>query len=1153
LPFSYILYKYRPIDNYLNMPSLQALQEFRSSFNELGGEPASLREQNVPFTDLELPKREAEGLNAKAEAAAAREEAGKKALAGMGLDPEVAASLGLEPRPAGDDSPPGAEAASLADDDFTGLGLGPEPAASEGPDLSGLGDGGFNLSDLLGSVPGEEPETGGPESPLEDISTESPDNLAGSGEEAAEGEDLSLPENFFDGFADDIENAEDAGLPDFDEDSGADSGDAAGDGISDAIGSATSDISSGVTDDVPSDAASETPDGEAAVPDMAVEEMPFDLGDLTDFNLGGEDLAEGSAGTGGDIAGDISKELEEFANPADTGEEGALDLSDLGDFSVPELDEGTGAAETIDSSGDDFQIDAEPEEEPSPDSGDADSVPEEIGLESGFTEQDLAVSPEAADSFDQFNVGDNVGVPDITEKADEAKAGEGAAKEGGEAAGGADNEDFTLQGFDDVFANISGPAPAARPGGGKKGAAEQEKSKEISLDDQDLAGLQSTLNTYPLNLRIACEEIIAETVVPEAQLAALVRLLVRKGPAREAALLAGKILGREIPIPRGFERKTGEELEAEQASFPYIFVHSFLPVLRLCLFVILAAGSLFYLAYRFVYTPLRAESIYKMGYERIEAGEYERANERFSQAFGIHREKKWFYRYAEAFRDERQYQYAERKYEELLNAYPRDKKGVLDYAALETYYLRNYEAADTLLRRNILDYQVNDPDALLALGDNALAWGETDNSKYEDARFAYARYMERYGWKDPVVERMLLYFIRTDELGEVLPLQAWFMGDPRHRISAETLAELGGYLLDKRMEETRGVPNEYVEQIQGVRDVLLRAVQAGPNLPEAHYHLSRYYRNLGNARDEQLTLEVALRTFEAASEGPVRRVDYHIKAYQRHGDLLINLREFKSAETDLVKAIGLYEDALTRNLLKPSPEFGRLFAAMGDLEYFTKQGDMEMTLGYYRRAEESGWAPPEMLYRMGSAYYHLRDWGPALERFFAASTQLPLNRRLLLALGNACYMRNDYFAAQGYYDRLLDLLEADRVRLPILLPNDRPDYIELADRLMRARNNMGAVMEALTGITGNNRYRAQALGYYSEAARAWDTLTRNPETMIRPFAGELSTPGKGLPNLNVQNLLYPQSGYEAQIFPEIDKDVLEPSFWEDIAPRAPIS
>jgi tetratricopeptide (TPR) repeat protein len=1083
------------------MPSLQALQKFRSSFSELGGESASMREQSLPFDNLELPGKEAEGLQTKAEKAAAREAAGREALAGLGLDPEVAASLGIGPGSGGDTVSPDAELAEPADDDLSGPDSGPELADNDDLGLE-FGEGDFDLSALLGSVPGDEP----PGETPEDSPAEPSDSAAGPA--GADSEDLGLPEDFFDGFADDIEKAADTDEPEGSPDNETEDESFELEGLEDFDPGG------------PDGNGDETPagDGEAAAENPAAD-LSMDTDDFTDFELGGE--AEEGAG----IIDDISEE----------------------DFSVPGLEESGGNIEgidSLDSLGDDFQIEPEPEEAPP-------EPEDDNGFESGFTEKDLAVSPESADGFDQFNIGDNAGIPEVGEETGEDT--ESTAEQGDEAAGDSGNlEDFALQGFDDVFANISGSgaAPAARAGGAKR-AAQQEEPEEINLSDQDLESLQETLGSYPLNLRIACEEIISEMVVPEAQLASLVKLLVRGATPRETAALAGKILERDIPVPRGFQKKTGQELEEEQASFAYIFVHRFLPIIRLCLFVFLAAASLFYLVYRFVYTPLRADSFYKMGYERIEAGEYERANERFTQAFRIHRVKNWFYRYAEAFRDQRQYRYAETKYDELLGFYPRDKKGVLDYAALETYYLRNYQKADELLRKNILNYQVNDPDALLALGDNALAWAETDSSKYEDARFAYARYLENYGWKDPVVERMLRYFIRTDNLKEVLPLQVWFMGDPKRKISAETLAELGGYLLDKRTEETRGVPNEYVEQIQGVRDVLLRAVQAGPALPEAHYHLSRYYRNLGSDREEQLALEVALRAFDTAGEGSVRRLSYRIDAYRRHADILINQREFKPAEADLVKAVGLYEDALDRKLLKPAPEFGRLFAALGDLEYFTKQGDMEAALAYYRRSEEAGWVPPEMLYRMGSAYYHLGDWAPALERFFAASTQLPLNRRLLFALGNVCYLRNDYFAAQGYYDRLLDLLEAERIRLPVLLPNDRPEYVELAERLMRVRNNMGVTLEALTGITGDNRYRAQALAYYSESARAWDTLSRNPDTMIRPFAGELSTPGKGLPNLNMQSLLYPQGAYEARIFPEIDKDVLEPSFWEDIAPRMP--
>jgi tetratricopeptide (TPR) repeat protein len=211
---------------------------------------------------------------------------------------------------------------------------------------------------------------------------------------------------------------------------------------------------------------------------------------------------------------------------------------------------------------------------------------------------------------------------------------------------------------------------------------------------------------------------------------------------------------------------------------------------------------------------------------------------------------------------------------------------------------------------------------------------------------------------------------------------------------------------------------------------------------------------------------------------------------------------------------------------------------------------METALAYYRQAEQNLWAPPEMLYRMGSAYYHLGRWDQAMDRFFAAAGDIPLNRRLLHAMGNVSYIRGNYFAAQGYYSRLLDLLEAERARFPLLLPHEREDHMELAERIMVARNNMGVAMEALSARTGNPAYRSGALSLYSESARAWDALTRDPQSMIRSGAGDLSMPGINLAYLNSRNILYPQGGYEPQLFMHIDKDVLEPSEWEALAPPA---
>jgi tetratricopeptide (TPR) repeat protein len=428
--------------------------------------------------------------------------------------------------------------------------------------------------------------------------------------------------------------------------------------------------------------------------------------------------------------------------------------------------------------------------------------------------------------------------------------------------------------------------------------------------------------------------------------------------------------------------------------------------------------------------------------------------------------------------------------------------------------------------------------------------------RYEDARFSYARLLEKFGWTSPVVERMMLYFIRTDNLKETLSLRRWFEVDPKKRhITPETTAELGGYLLDKQFEEPVGVPNEYVPYIESVRGLLLKAVMEKPSLPEAHYHLARYYHSFGNRHEERVTLEVAIHAFDNAREESVRRINYHIDTHRRLADVLINDREFIPAEEQLIKGINLYQDALSRFRDPRSREaiaryqFGSLYAGLGDLEYFVKlgdtsAGDMSAAIRYYRQAEDNGWAPPEMLYRMGAAYYQLENWKDALEKIFAASKTLPLNDRLLFALGNVSFKRGDYHAAQGYYNRLLDRLESRRVRLPMLLPNDRPEYLELAERLMMAQNNAGAAYEMLAAQTGNQSYRNQAMALYSRSELSWDSRTRDPRSMIRSG----STP---LPFINARNALRPQAGYEPQIFIRIDRDAAEPSVWEELAPFMP--
>jgi hypothetical protein len=103
--------------------------------------------------------------------------------------------------------------------------------------------------------------------------------------------------------------------------------------------------------------------------------------------------------------------------------------------------------------------------------------------------------------------------------------------------------------------------------------------------------------------------------------------------------------------------------------------------------------------------------------------------------------------------------------------------------------------------------------------------------------------------------------------------------------------------------------------------------------------------------------------------------------------------------------------------------------------------------------------------------------------------------------------------------------------------------------MMVVRNNLAVTLEALTKATGNRSYRSRALGLYTESARAWDSLTRNPDTLLRSGAGDLASPGMNLAFLNSRNALYPEPGYEPQLYIQIDKDVLEPSAWENLVPQ----
>ncbi|GHU29910.1 hypothetical protein FACS1894172_02030 [Spirochaetia bacterium] len=843
-------------------------------------------------------------------------------------------------------------------------------------------------------------------------------------------------------------------------------------------------------------------------------------------------------------AGDFSlSDLPDFAEPDTVAPAGDFSLSDLPDFAKPD---------TVAPAGD-FSLSDLPDF----------AEPDTVVPAGDFSLSDLPdfAKPDTVAPAGDFSLSD---LPDFAEPDDgksvEALSGFGAFVpfDGGASSLATDfqvsNEYLDEPDGDFIVSDEEDTLPSIDDALSDSVLAEIGKAsddvEEVELSEADLARLQNTLSRYPLNLRIACEEIIAEQLVSPESLSKLLELLKHNAPPLETAALAEKILKRSIIIPAHFEKRMGEELEAEQASFSYIFIHKFVPIIRTFLLVAIVAASVFYLSYRFIYTPLHANSLYKKGYTELENKNYEEANKRFAEAVNIHRIKKWFFKYAEGFRNDRQYALAEKKYDELLWFYPHDKQGALAYADMETNNLLKYQKADEIIRQNILNYQMYDREGLLAAGDNDLLWGDEAPEHYEDAREAYAKLLEKYKWKDPYVERMLLYLIRTDNLKEVLNLQNYFM-DPeqKRKISASTLSELGGYLLDKKLEKVSGVPDEYIGNIDGLRDVLLKAVAADPKLPESYYHLARYYNYYNDPRSELQVLDRAVQMFDEVSresksplprpKAQLDRIKAQIDTYYRYGEALIRNRNFLDAEEELKEGVKLYEDAMAKKLFDRSPEFGRLYADLGDIAYF-HAGNMDEAIKRYSDSKDNGWAPPEIQYRIGSAYYNQQEWGPALEYLFAASTALPLNRRILNALGNVSYMRGNYYAAHGYYSNLLSLLNVDRTRFSQIVPQESPEQRDLAERLMYVNNNLAVTSEVLAEHTGNDAYRSNVAGLYTESDRAWDALNRNPDTMQRVRQNT------NLASQNFNYTLRPTADYQPQIFTGIDKDALEPSLWEEL-------
>lgn len=814
-------------------------------------------------------------------------------------------------------------------------------------------------------------------------------------------------------------------------------------------------------------------------------------------------------------------------------------------FSIPEFEESAASPS--------------PETEPAPPAG-PDAEPE--GFEIGFEE---APPPRQAtadeDDFDAFtsklgiepgaSETDGLGGFDLdTATAEIEPAGEFQEPGGDLTPSDTFNlesgwgQDFRIPGFEEPKQETK---PKAAPAAVRSAAGTVSKAqapREVSLSEAQVDRLQDTLLAYPLNLRVAIEDALANDRGTEAQRSELVWALVEGAPPKKAADLAGAALHKRIEVPKAFEKRTGAAFEAEKGSLAWILVNRVMPVILGVAAALVVAGGLAWLGWKFVYTPIAASAAYRSGYESIRADRYVDAERSFARGDALWRMKKWYYLYAEAYVERQQYAKAELKYEALLNAWPGEKRAALDYAELERGVLLNYEKAAQILELNVLNRNRVDADALLMLGDVYLEWGDETRGDwttiaspplprpeqavkgsaswlYEQARLRYARLLGRRGWKDPYLERMLRYFIRAekadgrDMLPEIERLGRDFL-DGRMKISAIALAELGGYLLDR-------------DDLDGARRALLLADKLDPALPDTHYHMARYFSRSGDSGQEFLALRKLVPALENLPLLRTYRLGMLIDAFGWMGLRYQAEGEFVTAREQYERAITRYEEALAGRRLGLDGRYGVNYARLADLLY-QQAGDDAGSISLYERAEQAGYVTNETRYRRAAALYRLARFEEALVQAHRASLDVDETPALLLLTGNILARREDWFAAQSTFERLSTRLRFELDRLPVLLPQERPAQGELVELLMRATNNLGVAWWRLAARAGDASLRGKAMAAFAESMRLFDALERDQATMVKPAV-------KNLAFLNMDFVLRPQRGIDLEIYPEAPREL----------------
>lgn len=704
-----------------------------------------------------------------------------------------------------------------------------------------------------------------------------------------------------------------------------------------------------------------------------------------------------------------------------------------------------------------------------------------------------------------------------------------AGHEGTDGEGDKVSDSFDLTDFGDALEKVDkkeGPKILS----GKLQKDSSENKGDLYFRKYDLDRMEHTLAGLPRNLKIAVEEILASPETPILAIRQMTDKLMNGASARSIADEVRSISGRTIIVPLFYQRGTGENLEKRKRGFAYVFATQAWPVLKKISLTMLITAVALLAIFHLLYRPGMADYYYNSGYKQLLKGNYDKAEEAFNTAFngwklgfinvrGV-RKQKWFYKYADAYSEQREFSRAVQKYEDLLQNYPNSKKAYMAYADFEGSVHARYAEADRIYKRYLTNIDPSDADVLLAAGDNLFEWGTIEPEKTELARQVYADLQFKLGRVTPTLGiRFLRYAIRVDNVTEIERWSRYFLTYmPKKRgfkVEPVTFAELAGWYLDNNQP---GV----------AREVLDLAIEKDPDNPYVLYQMARYYSDGGLSRvQEEQMLQRAYYALMQYRSLTWQQTDMLVDVYRRLGLLYMMENKNTESEENFQKSISTYEEAVRGKVLVPKEKYGKIYKEFADL-YYDKNFDYDSALIYMNKALSNFYDTPELRYKLGYVYFLKKDFNDALENFYLSFENAQDNVNVLFGYATTLAERGSYSSAEGVYDQLRISLErrnsADASTDPAMTPQQKR---RIVDMLAKTYNNLGVVRYQLSQASREvSHYRTLAETNLGQAVIYWDQLTRDPESGVR-------VKERGLPQTNFRAITYPAARLELGLFTDL--------------------